>query len=379
MKEILCLAVEPWRPYPSRTQRFLGAFPDAKILYFEPPSSGAPSKDGTKAGRMTYLYTLPPIPAVNDQSPEFSASNHRRILRAILKAMNYHYMDHPLLWICSPVYVELVNDIPHAGLIYDCDRDWSELPILLESRLTCQADIVFAASPGLRDHLSPCSDNIVVVPNGIHFARYDLVNTEDLDCPVDMALCPRPVFGYTGTIWSNLNLSPVLAAAEAHRDWSFVFIGKVSRKNPYVKRLRKRHNVWFLGQKKASEVPAYLRHFTAGMMLLRDGMEDNDILSPRVYEYFAQGLPVAAMYHYLQKEVYPTLIDSAYSDGQFVQMCEKIIAGDPTEKKIQRHDIAAGADWSCRCADVRGAIEDSRLLDEMDLSRPADDGKHWFD
>ncbi len=327
---------------------------------------------------MTYLYTLPPIPPIIEERPLLSAANHRKLLHIIVDAMRHHLFQQPLLWVCSPIYDELVDEIPHSGLIYDCDQDWSRLPILLESQLTCRADIVFAASPGLQEHLSPCNHNIVVVPNGIPFERYDAVRTDAFLCPLDMARCASPIFGYVGTVWPNLNLTPVEAAATAHPEWSFVFLGLVSRHNRYVSSIRKLPNVYFLGPKRAADIPPYLRHMTAGMMLLRDGMEDNDILSPRVYEYFAQGLPVAAMYHHLQKEVYPTLIDSAYSVPRFVEMCEKIVQHDPTEKKVARHRIAADSDWSNRCRQVQQAVEDSKLLEELDLTRSIDDGRDWF-
>ena len=381
LKQILCLAADPWsRTNPSRTQRLLSGFPDIELLYFEPeaPRASARQRNSGRAAHLTRVYTLPPIPAVNEYHPAFSPHAHRHLLRAIRTAMEESRVFEPLLWVASPIYDELLDEIPHAGLIYDCDRDWSALPPALESRLTCRADLVFAASAGLREHLSPCSRNIIVVPFGIDFPQYDARVTDGFLCPPDLARCPFPRFGYAGTIWPNLNLTPVEAAAEAHPEWSFVFLGRISRKNPYVDALRRLPNVYFLGQKREEAVPAYLRHLTAGMMLLRDGMEDDDVLSPRVYEYFAQGLPVAAMYYHLQKESYPTLIDSAYSVPRFVEMCEKIAAGDPVEKKISRYEIASGADWSMRCAQVREAVADCRLLDRMDLTRSVDEGRDWF-
>lgn len=377
MKQILCLAADRWQPESTRIQQFLGAFSDTEILYLQP---GSPSGHRIRRQENEHIFidSLPYVPAVNAEHPSISGSSYRRLVRHIQKALSEHRFSSPLLWLCSPVYANLLDEIPHSGLVYDCDRDWSQLPIEWESLVTCQADLVFAASPGLQDHLSPCSDNILVVPNGINFKTYDAMRTNDLLCPPDMSGCPAPVFGYVGTIWSNLDLAPVEAAALAHPEWSFVLIGKISRKNKYVARLRRLDNVYLLGSRNAADIPAYTRHFTAGMMLLREGMEDNDILSPRVYEYMAQGLPIAAMYHHLQKEVYPTLIDSAYSVPRFVEMCEKIISYDPTEKKVERYKVAAESDWACRCRQVTEALRDSQLLDEMDLTRSVDEGRDWF-
>ena len=57
-------------------------------------------------------------------------------------------------------------------MVYDCDRDWFDLPPRWESDLALAADVVFAASPGLADHLSPCNDNIALLPNGVNFPMF---------------------------------------------------------------------------------------------------------------------------------------------------------------------------------------------------------------
>ncbi len=382
MKQLLCLAAQPWQRTPTRTQYFLTAlaeaFPDLQILYFQPDHPSIRPQRGQQVVPGICRYTLPYIPMVTEAHPQIPAATLRQVQRVLREGMDDFGFQQPLLWVCSPLYDQIVETLPRSGLIYDCDRDWSNLPIELESQLTCRADIVFAASPGLQDHLSPCNHNIVVVPVGIDFPRFDAVRTDGYLCPPELLHCTRPIFGYVGTIWSNLNLTPVQAAAEAHPEWSFVFLGKISRKNPYLPALRRLPNVQLLGSRPQEEIPAYLRHINVGLSLLRDEMEDNDILSPRIYEYFAQGLPVVAMYHHLQKEVYPTLIDSAYSPAGFVQMCEKVICEDPTKKKVARYQLATGADWSCRCRHVVEVLQSSRLLDELDLTHAPDAGQRWF-
>ena len=364
MKQILCLSSAPWRKRPTRTQRFLSQFPDAEILYFEPGSLHQKRKDCQRAAPLTYVYTLPYISGVTAEQEHLGWLSRRKTLQYILGCMNYHRFDHPLLWVCSPLYNEFLQDIPYSGLIYDCDQDWSNLPILWESQLTTRADIVFAASVGLEDHLSPCSKNIEVVPNGLDYALFNPERTEELPCPQELRTMPYPIFGYTGTIWQNLNLAPVAAAAKAHPEWSFVLIGRILAGNPYFRRLRKLPNVHFLGAKKTSEIPAYLRHFNAGMSFLRDGMEDDDVLSPRIYEYLSTGMPIVSMYHQLHLEEYPQLIESAYSPQMFVEMCEKVLDYDSLIRKEERKALARECDWSVRCHQVKEVLDHCRLLGE---------------
>ncbi len=364
LKQILCLGSTPWRKRPSRTQRFLSQFHDAEILYFEPGSLSGKRKDCQRVAPLTYVYTLPFIPRVTADQSHLGWFSRQKVLRYLLGCMNYHRFETPLLWCCSPLYNEFLQDIPYSGLIYDCDQDWSRLPILWESQLTTRADIVFAASVGLEDHLSPCSKNIVVVPNGLDYPLFNPFSHPQLPCPGELRSLHYPIFGYTGTIWQNLNLSPAAAAATAHPEWSFVFIGRIHSGNPYVRRLRRLPNVHFLGPKKTTEIPAYLRHIDVGMSFLRDGMEDDDVLSPRIYEYLATGIPIVSMYHELHLEEYPTLIESAYSPQMFVKMCEKMLSQDSYDHKEERQALARECDWSFRCKQVKEVVDHCKLLGE---------------
>jgi glycosyltransferase involved in cell wall biosynthesis len=364
LKQIVCLGTAPWRNRPTRTQRFLSQFTDAEILYFEPGTPRGPRKDCQRVAPLTYVYTLPDLPVADAEQAHLGRISRWRALRYLLGCLNYHRFDHPLLWVCSPIYNDLIQDIPHGALVYDCFQDWSQYAILWESQLTTRADIVFAASEGLRDHLSPCSKNIVVVPNGLEFSRFDPAATASLPCPADLQPSAPPIFGYTGTVWENLNLAPVLIAAQKHPDWSFVFLGKTHPGNSYLRALRRLPNVRFLGPKKANEIPAYVCHFSAGMAFLRDGMEDDDVLSPRIYEYMAAGIPVVAMYHHMHTEEYPTLIDSAYSPQRFVEMCQKVLTQDTPARRLERQAAAKGCDWAIRCQQVKDVVEECKLLGE---------------
>jgi hypothetical protein len=100
------------------------------------------------------------------------------------------------------------------------------------------------------------------------------------------------------------------------------------------------------------------------MSFLRDGMEDDDVLSPRIYEYLAAGIPIVSMYHPLHLEEYPTLIESAYSPQRFVEMCEKQLREDTPVQQLSRKALAKECDWSVRTAQVKEVLETCKLLGE---------------
>ena len=75
-----------------------------------------------------------------------------------------------------------------------------------ESDLTAAADVVFAASPGLRQRLLPCSDNIALLPNG---ANPQMFLRDGLEPPELVRQLPRPVFARVGDVSADLELAPL--------------------------------------------------------------------------------------------------------------------------------------------------------------------------
>ena len=95
-----------------------------------------------------------------------------RIAGCIEKAMTRHRFREPLLWCTTPENFHQLDYLAYRGLVYDCHRYWSELPIDWEGELAAAADICFAASDGLMDRLAPCNENIALLPNGVNFPLF---------------------------------------------------------------------------------------------------------------------------------------------------------------------------------------------------------------
>lgn len=98
--------------------------------------------------------------------------HYRRLGKFIRRQMEHHRFKEPLLWCTAPEHIHLLDEVPHRGVVYDCDRDWPDQSPRWESDLALAADVVFAASQGLIDHLSPCNDNIALLPNGVNHPMF---------------------------------------------------------------------------------------------------------------------------------------------------------------------------------------------------------------
>ena len=361
---MLYYSASRWRSVPTRTQQLVTRFKDAEVLFFEPsPSSLSRSRrkqdfklEGRQVRPNVTVYTLPPTVHVRDNHPHWERHNQKKLARFLLKKLAAHRMRQPLIWACSPVYAHLPDLLPHHGLVYDCDQDWSSLPILWESELSYNADVIFAASQGLADHLAPCNANIVLLPNGVNYPMFSRTDDADLAFPGDLVPVRNPILGYSGTLWEDLDLEPVLHAARLRPDWSFLFVGRV-RSNPLLSELKQLPNVHLLGHKPLVEVPEYVTRFDVCLSLLRRGQEDNDVLSARIFEYLSTGRPIVSMSTLSQPEEYPDVIYYAYGQADFASKCQKALEEPQGWHRERRRHYGAAAAWSGRAAEVLRILE----------------------
>ncbi len=198
MKQIVCLSNEAWSHSPGRTQQLITRLKHTQVLFFSPSGSWREIRFRAK-GRAVKpnitVYPLPPLllPADERYGPLFRLEQ-LRLARFIAGRMEEHRFRSPLLWCACPEQVHLLDRLDYDGLIYDCDREWDDLPPAWEGSLASAADVVFAASPELAERLSPCSGNIALLPNGVTYPLFSRIAAPSRPRPED------PVLGWAGTI-----------------------------------------------------------------------------------------------------------------------------------------------------------------------------------
>ncbi len=359
MKQILCLSNEPWSASPSRTQQLVSRLRDARIAYFSPPS-GRGDQSFRKKGRQVRpnvtVYTLPPTLNVDERHAFLFRAGWKKLSRYI--AARAGRGDRPLLWTTHPAHVHLLDLLDYGGLVYDCDRAWDELPPRWEGGLAGAADVVFAASPELRDRLSPCSGNIALVPNGVNFSLF-----ANPGGPLPRKrLVPGPVIGFSGTLWPDLDLSPLLYAAQARPDWTFLLVSRAVRGNALLPRLRRLHNVRLVSSSSLDQVPDWLYQCDVLVELLRRGQPYSNLISPRLYEYLATGKPVVSMLWPDQVEQFPDVVYAAHDEEEFLTCCRHALEEAPGFVTQRRRDHAAAANWPLRVQEVDRILTAAGLL-----------------
>ena len=362
MKQIVCLSNEPWSPSPGRTQQLVARLKDVQVLYFSPAESWRDQRfrgKGRAVKPNITTYTLPPLLLpVDERYGELFQLGQRKLARYIAGKIAKHRFRAPLLWTTCPEQVHLLDRLDYDGLVYDCDREWDDLPPAWEGVLSSTADVVFAASQGLADRLSPCSSNIALLPNGTAYPLFAKAARPPEDRP------PRrtaPTFGWAGTIHPDLDLSPVLHAAHVHPEWNFLLLGR-REPNPLVKKLKRLPNVSFLPPCPQMEVPAYLARCQVLMDFLREEQPDSDVIPTRMYEYLSTGRPIVAMLWPDQVEPFPDVVYGAHSNCEFVTLCEHALEELPSLVTQRRLDHGAQAAWSVRAGRVSRILATAGLL-----------------
>lgn len=351
MNQILCLSDRLWSSSPGRAQQLMSRLKETEILYFSPNSAARPQRVRSNI-TVCGLPALPPVPRLTE------LALHRRGRLAARTAARLRF-DAPLLWATHPMHALLLDHIPHAGLVYDCSRDWEGLPPRWESSLARAADVVFAASPELADRLSPCSDNIALLPNGV---TYPLFSGGDRPAvPFPLGRSGGPVIAFAGTLTEDLELAPILYAARQEPDWTFLLLG-ADGGAPLLPRLEQLPNVRRAGPVPLTEVPDYLVSCQVLVEPLHLDQAYSGVVSTRMYEYLATGRPIVSLLPPDAVESFPDVVYAAHSPEEFLAMCRRAMEEAPDFVRARRMEHARRAAWSERADTVSRILRTAGLL-----------------
>lgn len=359
MKQLLCLSYAPWRARANRTQQLLARLGDARVLFIEPPPpKGVPRPEqGRRVREHITAYTLPvPLPGPREQSL-FARRRLDRAADFLQKTMAKHRFQEPVLWCTAPVHAQFLDRLAYRGAVYDCHRYWDESFLELESDLTRHAEVVFAASFGLIKRLSPCNDNIALLPNGVNPV---LFQQKEHAVPPALANLPGTrVLGRVGRVDGQVDLEPLLYTARHRPEWTFVLMGPVTR--PGAEQLQGQENIVLTGPVNPLDVPDYLYRCDLLFDLARRDRPGGDVASSRVYEYLATGRPIVTVVDPSVQDTIPELVSTAYDGPGFLRRCKSAFGEDPALPR-RRRELARQSSWANRAAQVSNILEATGLF-----------------
>lgn len=270
----------------------------------------------------------------------------------------------PILWVYHPYAITpryhfdqkvlCFDNNDDVGFFYCQNFDKRRALTALEDELTRKADVVFATSRHLYRIRKELNANTHYLPSGVDIRHFQKALSPSLEIAEDLRNLPRPRIGFVGGMDnSKMNWEWVRAAAAAHPQWSFVFVG------PYVKPLpatvMQQRNVSFLGIKPMELLPSYLRGFDV-CLIPYQGEDFLQACSPtKAFEYLAAGKPVVSAW-IPDLEEYRHLIRMCKTAGEFVRAVEEAMEEARAGPRLQDYVGAA------RCRSWEERVEKASAL-----------------
>jgi glycosyltransferase involved in cell wall biosynthesis len=256
-----------------------------------------------------------------------------------------------ILYIWRPQYGKALDLIGHDLSCYHIVDEYTfskiEKPIEeRERRLLSRVDQVFIHSPALWEKKGGLNPHSLFVPNGVDYLAYATLVAE----PEDLKPIPHPRIGYVGRVKQQLDLDLLITLAQWHPEWSFVLIGpqeSLGQATSLIETLSQMPNVYFLGHKQVTVLPAYTQHLDVCLLCYKVNDYTKFIFPLKLHEYLASGNPiVGSPIRSLQNFTHViTLAHTAPEWSRAISASLAFPARSPEQIQARR-DVAREYDWN---------------------------------
>jgi glycosyltransferase involved in cell wall biosynthesis len=256
-----------------------------------------------------------------------------------------------ILYAWRPDYESALDLLDHDLSCYHISDEYSfseiEQPIdASEIRLISRVDQVFIHSIALLEKKGNLNPHTTLVPNGVDYQAYETPCNE----PADLQSIPHPRIGYVGRIKPQLDLVLLTELALRHQGWSFVLVGpqdNLGERAILIRQLAQMPNVYLLGDKSVSTLPAYTQHMDVCMLCYRVNDYTKFIYPLKLHEYLASGRPVVGSPIRSLQDI-AHIIRLAWTTDEWSQALHDSLsptANSPTQVEGRRH-VARQHDWN---------------------------------
>lgn len=223
------------------------------------------------------------------------ASLARRFLSAQVRdAAQYMGIRNPLIWVACPPALEVVDQIPSSGMVYQRTDRMEHYPGVNSSQIRSydlalkqKADVtLFCSTTVFDDEKSECH-YAAFVDHGVDYEVF--ASASGGDEPADVSEIPRPRIGFIGGIDAHtFDPELFLKVAGDMPDCSFVMVGGCSLPEGWCTL----GNVRFLGRKPYDQVSSYMAACDVLIMPWNSSPWIKACTVVKLKEYLAVGRPV---------------------------------------------------------------------------------------
>lgn len=312
--------------------------------------------------RQGELCIYSPIALMINQRPFLSIGRfiYLIILKRLIKRL---HMENPILLFYIPPPVGVLEKLRKKAVIYYCVDEWltflggkNKIFIDSEMKLMQNADLVLVSNKLLYETKKAYARRIYRMHHGVDYDHFSKEFAKEAPLPQDVKNIPRPIIAIIGAFTDWMDLDLIKLIAQRHKEWSIISIGLVES-NVDISSLVDIGNIYFLGQKKYSDLPDYYRVIDAFIIpfLLTEHIKS---CSPtRLYEHLSSGKPIIATDFAAVHEIGEGLIYIASSREGFVKRVETALSETDTSLVERRKKMAKENTWKSRAEEISGIIE----------------------
>jgi glycosyltransferase involved in cell wall biosynthesis len=314
------------------------------------------------------LWVMTPINVPLYGSPMVRMLNRVLLILQLRLVMLILGLRDPIIWVAIPTAADIVSSLGGKLLVYQVSDkyDFNEDSALsravirdMDARLKQRAAVVMYSGRRLYEEAE--IRHRYFLEQAVDYERFAKLPPET---PPDIAVIPRPVLGYIGSVdWYTMDAPLIEHVARVRPDWHWVFIG--GRSNAVQ---LSAPNIHFLGPKPYAELPRYYRHIDVCVL----PWDQHNVFTSygsaiKVREYLATGKPVviSPLYEYLHTpgvKIYRSI-------DEFIALVTEALACDSPRERQSRQDAVRDCTWDVRAREVASLFR--QLLDGQDVGKAA--------
>ena len=314
------------------------------------------------------LYVYSPVILPFPYSRLARLINKNILLSALKKWMKATEFHDPIVWTFLPtgIALDIANGLDNKLLVYYCIADFYELvsnPKKIkktEDELIKKCDLIFAQGEILANKCKRLNNNVHIFPFGVRLEIFDNYRKSNhKQPPNDIKNIKKPIIGYVGGVHRHIDFKLVKFIAGKHLEWSLVFVGPLQTD---VSELKRYNNIFLLGKKDFSMLPAYINEFTVGIIPYVKSEYTETVFPTKLNEYHAMGKPVVStdipevVSFNIENE---DLVSISKTREEFVECIERAIKGKSENLEDRRIDSAKKNNWVVRIEEMSSFMENA--------------------
>lgn len=250
--------------------------------------------------------------------------------------------DHRVVWLYSPLPVEVASAMDHDVLVFDVMddlasfKDAPEHLVLRHRRALDRADVVFAGGRSLHDGVAEHRPDAHLFPSGVEPEHYAAARSQRFGREV-------PVAGYVGVLDERLDLALVGDLAAALPDWEIQMVGPVAKIDPVE--LPTAPNIRYLGAQPYERLPQVMGGFDVALMPFALNDATRSISPTKTLEYLAAGLPVVSTRVPDVVAGYTGVVDLQDDAAGFASACREVLHHDLADRDRKLRPLLLANHW----------------------------------